>query len=65
MPTYLIRLYDHGGNVRVADWIMCDDDAQAIARARQMDVWPIGVRYEITQGDRLVFSHSRRLKSAG
>lgn len=62
MNTYLIRLFDHGGNVRVADWILCEDDAEAIRRAKEMDVWPVGVRYEVTQGDRLVHSHSRRPK---
>lgn len=59
MSTYLVKLLDHGGNVRVADWMICDDDAHAIRRAHEMDALPIGVGYEVWCGDRLVYSHSR------
>lgn len=57
--TYLIQLLDHGSNVRVADWLICDDDAHAINRAKAMDVVKIGVGYDIWDGDRLVFRHRR------
>ena len=57
--TYLIELLDHGGNVRVADWISCDDDAEAIHRAHAMDVVRIGIGYDVWDGSRLVFRHRR------
>ena len=63
MSTYLIELLDHGGNVRVADWISCDDDANAINRAQEMDVVKIGVGYNIWQDRRLVFRHRRGRQS--
>lgn len=56
---YLIELLDHGGNVRVADWISCEDDASAINRAQAMDVVKIGVGYDVWEGRRLVFRHRR------
>jgi hypothetical protein len=61
MGLYLVKLLDHGGNVRVADWIDCDDDAHAIARATQMDVVKIGIGYDVLLGERLVFCHRRRV----
>jgi hypothetical protein len=59
IPTYLIRLLDHGGNIRVADWISCENDATAIDRAKAMDVVRIGAGYDVWDGDRLVFRHRR------
>lgn len=63
MARYLIELLDHGGNVRVADWIYCEDDAHAISRAKQMDIVAIGIGYDVSQGDRLVFSHRRHVSA--
>ena len=65
MPLYLIKLLDHGGHVRVADWITCSDDAEAIRRAMEMDVVKIGVGYDVLVGDRLVFRHRRNPPAAG
>jgi len=64
MAIYLIKLFDHGGNTRVADWVDCADDADAIRRAKQMDVVKIGNGYDVFDGDRLVFSHRRSPWSA-
>ena len=60
MALYLVKLLDHGGNVRVADWINCADDADAIHRAKQMDVVKIGIGYDVMLGNRLVFCHRRQ-----
>lgn len=59
MPLYLVKLLDHGGYVRVADWILCENDADAIHRARQMDVVKIGIGYDVMLDNRLVFRHRR------
>ena len=59
MTTYLVEFFDHGKNVRMAEWIICDDDAHAIRRARDLDVVKIGLGYNVWQGDRLVYQHRR------
>jgi len=63
VTTYLVEFLDHGKNVRVAEWIICDDDAHAIHRARELDVVKIGLGYDVWQGDRLVYRHRRVTQS--
>jgi hypothetical protein len=52
-------MLDHGGNVFAADWIDCNDDADAINRAQAMDVVKIGIGDDVWDGNRLVFRHRR------
>ena len=59
MKTYLVELLDHGGNIRVADWLRCRDDAHAIERAREIDVVKLGIGYDVWDEARLVFRHRR------
>ena len=52
MGLCLVKLLDHDGSVRVrvAGWIVCDDDALAIAQTTQMDVLKIGISYDVLLG---------------
>lgn len=59
MITYWCRFFDAAGQVFGGEPMYAEDDAPAIAKAKVIFAHGIGSGYEIWEGQRLVFRHSR------
>lgn len=59
MATYRIHFVDNGGNTFAVHEIDCPDDAEAVEKARMLDVRFIGMGFDLWQADRLVHQERR------
>ena len=62
MTAYRLYCLDGAGRIDFADWIEAQDDADAIAQARELKKGAL--MCEVWQGDRLVASLGPRRQSA-
>lgn len=54
MTTYWCRFFDASGRIYGAEALRCENDADAVAKARVIHSHRIGSGYEICDGERLV-----------
>lgn len=59
MALYRIHFVDNGGNSFAVHEIECADDAEAVKKARTLDVRFIGMGFDLWDGERLVHQERR------